>query len=237
MSFMKKNITALVTSASLLVGMETILDSIEIYMQENKREDVKIYRILKDDNFIVLHSEFKEDGVIKVGFDILSIKDKKITKSWKNITLKAPNNPSGHTQIDGVIEIDTKQDIQKNKKIVKDFINDILIQQKDNLDTYIDKNTYIQHNSDIKDGLEGLMEALQYMQKNHIKLKYSHNILLLGEGNFVLAVSQGELGAIDSNGKAPEVIFYDLFRLQNGKLVEHWDIITPFIQPLSFFEK
>jgi len=41
---------------------------------------------------------------------------------------------------------------------------------------------------------------------------------VLGEGNFVLTVSEGEWG-----GK-PQV-FYDLFRAQNGKMVEHWDVI------------
>ena len=35
---------------------------------------------------------------------------------------------------------------------------------------------------------------------------------------FVLTVSEGEW-----NGK--EQVFYDLFRFENGKAVEHWDII------------
>jgi predicted SnoaL-like aldol condensation-catalyzing enzyme len=41
---------------------------------------------------------------------------------------------------------------------------------------------------------------------------------VLGEGNFVLTVSEGQW-----NGK-PQV-FYDLFRVANGKVVEHWDVI------------
>ena len=39
---------------------------------------------------------------------------------------------------------------------------------------------------------------------------------ILGEGNFVLTVSEGEFG-----GK--HVAFYDLYRVQNGKIAEHWD--------------
>jgi predicted SnoaL-like aldol condensation-catalyzing enzyme len=41
---------------------------------------------------------------------------------------------------------------------------------------------------------------------------------ILGEGNFVLAQSEGKW-----NGKTQA--FYDLFPIENGKIVEHWDII------------
>ncbi|WP_205928520.1 nuclear transport factor 2 family protein [Rhizobium leguminosarum] len=41
---------------------------------------------------------------------------------------------------------------------------------------------------------------------------------VLGEGNFVLTVSEGTVGG------APTA-FYDLFRVENGKIAEHWDVI------------
>jgi len=47
---------------------------------------------------------------------------------------------------------------------------------------------------------------------------YEKNHIVLGEGNFVLAVSEGQFGGEHTS-------FYDLFRLENGKIVEHWDII------------
>ena len=39
---------------------------------------------------------------------------------------------------------------------------------------------------------------------------------VLGEGNFVLVVSEGAFA-----GKPTS--FYDLFRVQNAKIAEHWD--------------
>ena len=50
--------------------------------------------------------------------------------------------------------------------------------------------------------------------------KYKKIHKVLGEGNFVLTVSEGEW-----SGKAQ--VFYDLFRMKNGKIVEHWDVIQP----------
>ena len=47
-------------------------------------------------------------------------------------------------------------------------------------------------------------------------MKYSTVHKVLGEGNFVLVVSEGAF-----TGKPTS--FYDLFRVQNGKTAEHWD--------------
>jgi predicted SnoaL-like aldol condensation-catalyzing enzyme len=49
--------------------------------------------------------------------------------------------------------------------------------------------------------------------------KYTKVHKVLGEGNFVLTVSEGEW-----NGSKKHV-FYDLFRMKGGKIVEHWDVI------------
>jgi len=49
-------------------------------------------------------------------------------------------------------------------------------------------------------------------------MKYDQIHKVLGEGNFVLVVSEGHLGGKHSS-------FYDLFRVENGKIAEHWDTI------------
>ena len=41
---------------------------------------------------------------------------------------------------------------------------------------------------------------------------------VLGQGNFVLVVSKGDFGGVHKS-------FYDLFRVENGKIAEHWDVI------------
>jgi predicted SnoaL-like aldol condensation-catalyzing enzyme len=52
-------------------------------------------------------------------------------------------------------------------------------------------------------------------------LKYDKIHKLLGEGNFVLAVSEGRYGS--SGGK--HTCLYDLFRVEGGKIAEHWDTV------------
>lgn len=49
-------------------------------------------------------------------------------------------------------------------------------------------------------------------------MKYHTTHKVIGEGNFVLVLSEGQFA-----GK--HVAFYDLYRVENGKIVEHWDVI------------
>lgn len=50
---------------------------------------------------------------------------------------------------------------------------------------------------------------------------YDQTHKILGEGNFVLAMSEGQFGPAPGE----HVAYYDLFRLADGKIVEHWDVI------------
>jgi predicted SnoaL-like aldol condensation-catalyzing enzyme len=63
-----------------------------------------------------------------------------------------------------------------------------------------------------------LGKALNEWAKQGITMKYDVIHHVFGEGNFVLVVSEGHLG-----GKLNS--FYDLFRMENGKIAEHWDTI------------
>jgi predicted SnoaL-like aldol condensation-catalyzing enzyme len=56
-------------------------------------------------------------------------------------------------------------------------------------------------------------------QQNHIgsnSIQYGKLYKLLAEGNFVLSACEGLHDGIDT-------LFYDLYRLVEGKIVEHWD--------------
>lgn len=52
-------------------------------------------------------------------------------------------------------------------------------------------------------------------------MRYHKIHKVLGSGDFVLVVSEGVFGKEDSHTKAPKVAFYDLFRVENGKIAEH----------------
>jgi predicted SnoaL-like aldol condensation-catalyzing enzyme len=180
---------------------------------------VNTVRVFKDGDFVFAHTDYNFFGP-KIGFDIFRFEDGKIVEHWDNLQQTPPEpNPSGRTMIDGPT---TAIDLGKtgaNKQLVAAFVDDILVNGRmDRLAGYFNGDDYRQHNPQIADGMSGLGAALRAMAKAGITMKYDKVHTVLGEGNFVLVVSEGQFG-----GKATS--FHDLFRVDNGKIVEHWDTI------------
>lgn len=185
-----------------------------------KSAKVNTVRAFEDGDFVFTHTDYNFFGP-KIGFDIFRFENGLIVEHWDNLQETAKPNPSGHTMIDGAAVSTDLNKTEENKKLVKQFVEDILVNGKmDKLAGYFNGDNYIQHNPLIPDQLSGLGKALGEWAKQGITMKYSkiHNVL--GEGNFVLVVSEGYLAGKHNS-------FYDLFRVENGKIAEHWDTIEP----------
>jgi predicted SnoaL-like aldol condensation-catalyzing enzyme len=177
---------------------------------------VNTVRVLQDGPFVFAHTDYNFFGP-KIGFDIFRFEDGKVVEHWDNLQEKAAPNPSGHTMLDGATAVTDLDKTEANKTLVRSFVDDILVNGKlEKLAGYYDGDNYVQHNPHIGDGLSGLGKALGDMAKAGITMKYSTIHKVLGEGNFVLVVSEGVFA-----GKPTS--FYDLFRVQSGRIAEHWD--------------
>lgn len=180
----------------------------------------KVIRTIQDGEYVALHTEYDFFGP-KAGFDIFRFEDGLIVEHWDNLQDVAKPNPSGRTQFDGATEITDVNKTDENKAIVSDFVQTILMKgDMSQISKFIgDKDSdYIQHNVSVADGLSGLGVALKQLAEAGMPMVYSKNHLIIGEGNFVLSVSEGQF-------MNQHVAFYDLFRVDNGKIVEHWDTI------------
>lgn len=179
---------------------------------------VNIVRAFEDGNFVVAQTEYNFFGP-KAGFDIFRFEDGKIVEHWDNLQEIAEANPSGHTMFDGTTEINDLDKTEANKELVNNFVQDVLMGKNLNkFKEYFNGDNYIQHNPSIADGLSGLGNALEAMAKNGIEMKYDTIHMTLGQGNFVLVVSEGSFGGNHTS-------YYDLFRVENGKIAEHWDVM------------
>ncbi len=179
---------------------------------------VNTVRVFQDGDYTFSHTDYNFFGP-KTGFDIFRWEKGQIVEHWDNLQETARPNPSGHTMTDGTTEVKDLDKTAENKKLVNAFVEDILVNGRmDRLAGYFDGDHYIQHNPLIPDQLSGLGKALGEWAKQGITMKYDKIHMVLGEGNFVLVVSEGHLA-----GK--HHAFYDLFRVENGKIAEHWDTI------------
>lgn len=180
---------------------------------------VNTVRVFQDGDFVFTHTDYDFFGP-KTGFDIFRFEGGRIVEHWDNLqpTPKAAN-PSGRTTIDGPVQATDLGATEANKKLVAAFVDDILVAGRMQLLAgYFEGDRYLQHNPQIADGLTGLSRALDAMAKAGVTMKYDRVHKVLGEGDFVLVVSEGQLGGTPTS-------FYDLFRVQDGKIAEHWDTV------------
>ena len=154
-----------------------------------------------------------------IGFEVFHFEHDQAVEHWDNIQLRQGPNASGHSMVDGPTDVTDLSLTEPNREIVRSFVEEILINRRfDKLEHYIEPGCFIQHNSRIADGLSALHSALNMTTNPVINIQYDRTHRLLADGNFVLSVSEGLLEGVHS-------AFYDLFRVDKGKLVEHWDTI------------
>lgn len=191
------------------------------YMNSTGAFEADYVRVIADDDIVAVHASYLGFGPkATIGFDVFRVEDGLIVEHWDNLLQEQPLNPSGRSQIDGATEITDLEKTEDNKAKVEEFITKSLIEKADiNVTDFINPNKYFQHNPSVGDGLDAFGAAMAEMAKNNSAMTYSKLHKVIGEGNFVLTMSEGTLG---SDPKS----FYDLFRLEDGLIVEHWDVIA-----------
>jgi len=114
-----------------------------------------------------------------------------------------------------------QSDEARNKEIVIAFY-DAAINDKDfeAASAYLG-DVYIQHNPLAQDGPEGLKAFLEYAKANMASFKIEFK-RVLADGNFVMVHGHARANP-DDRGSA----VMDIFRLEDGKVVEHWDVMQP----------
>ena len=110
----------------------------------------------------------------------------------------------------------------KNKEVVVAFYNMIFQDHKvrEAVDKYVG-DRYIQHNPLVPDGTKVLIEFMEpYFAKNPT-----------ARSEIKRAVAEGDLVFLHVNAKSSEtdrgMAVVDIFRVENGKVVEHWDVVQP----------
>lgn len=202
-------------------GNEALKGMITMLAQSGKFK-ADFVRVIADDDLVAFHGRYEGFGAKPmIAFDVFRLENGKIVEHWDNLIEEAAPNPSGHTQIDGATEITDLDKTKANKAKVQEFVTKALITHEEiNFADYINPASYVQHNSMVADGLEGFGAFMGELAAKGISMTYTEVHKVIGEGNFVLTMSDGVFG------DQPQA-FYDLFRLEDGLIVEHWDVISP----------
>lgn len=201
-------------------GREAFLGSVAYLASAPVKTTVKVIREFEDGDKVILHSVYNFAGSgEQVAFDIFRIEDGLIAEHWDNLANISNPNPSGRTQIDGVTCILDNANTAKTREIVKNFLHDVMQNKApEKTLSYFNGDFYLQHNSGIADGVSGLGAALKSLADAGIQMIYDKVHMVLACGDYALGVSEGSFGGQPTT-------YYDLWRVENGKIVEHWDVM------------
>jgi predicted SnoaL-like aldol condensation-catalyzing enzyme len=196
-------------------GLLGLLSKIE--KKEIPAPVIKNVRIFEDGDFVVLHHDVLWPNR-KVMIEIFRFNNGIAAEHWSGIMDHPEKTVNGHSMVDGATAITGKELTHQNKALARSFVETVLIKgQFDRILEFYHPDI-IQHNPYIDNTVQGLVKGIQELQKQGIAIQIGKIHQVLGEGNFVLVLSEGKFA-----GKP--TAFFDLFRIEKGLVVEHWDVL------------
>jgi predicted SnoaL-like aldol condensation-catalyzing enzyme len=208
-------------STGVADGSEGFIAFFEPFLERNPKRDVRVVRALQDEThvFVHVHQNLNDGESRWVTTDFFDSDEAgRIIEHWDVIEADKGVNPSGRTKTDGPVGITDLDRTEANKVLVKDFIETCLIgRQIDRMTDFINPDRYLQHNSEVGDGLDPFLEEFAV---EGCPLSYQECFLLVGEGNFVATLNR-------ARWETQDLCQVDIFRVEDGKIVEHWDNSEP----------
>ena len=175
---------------------------------------MKIVRTIEDGNLVFVHvHQYLNGGEAQwVTTDTFRADENgRIVEHWDVIDYyRAPENGQ-LDQIFGDFEVTDLDKTVENKKTVRRFLTEIF--QNGELDQWNDyvAEDLIQHNHEIGQGSQAYKD---YVAEHGVAFDFVFQ--LLGQGNYVVSYGQTQIDGV-------AYAQYDIFRLENGLIVEHWD--------------
>ncbi len=174
-------------------------------------------RVIADRDLVVAHGRYEGLGAEPiVAFDVWSVDHGKIVEHWDAHQAWAAETVSGHTMLDGPTEITSPSSTAASRQLVEGFADLIMMgRDRTQIGRFFEGDRFVQHNPQIADGVSGLGQAIQTGVWEAVVDKV-HRII--AEGEFVFTQGEGLLRGVPT-------AFYDLFRVENDRLAEHWDVV------------
>lgn len=180
----------------------------------------EILRCFADGDLVFLHE--RVTGLLPVPlvfFDIYRMDEGKIVEHWDTFSVAAAPSPSGHTAFDGPTEVEDVELTDANRALVLRFVNHVFIAGLLDTMSHFVSDDVVQH-TEWADGIDAWVDHINRAQWFTGSIRYRAVRRIVAEGNFVVTGSEGTIGG------APHV-FNDMWRVENGKIVEHWAVMSP----------
>ena len=177
------------------------------FLERNPKRDIRVVRAVEDGRYVFLHVyQNLNDGEAEwVTADLFDTDDDdRLVEHWDVIQEHGDTTTWGRTTVDGPTEVEDLEQTEVNKRIVRGFVDDVLLGARvDKATDYISNERFLQEVMTYG----AATGATEYAKVHH----------LIGQGNFVVLYSHTRVAGEDH-------AFFDIFCLADGKIVEHWSV-------------
>ncbi|MEL6538481.1 MAG: ester cyclase [Bacteroidota bacterium] len=95
-------------------------------------------------------------------------------------------------------------------------------------------DNYVQHNRSLSEGIAGVVESIEGLTKRFPE--YSYNVKnIYVDGDYVIFHSHVTMKKKDRGNEKKGLIIKDIWRVENGQIVEHWDALQPLDMSMRLF--
>ena len=113
-----------------------------------------------------------------------------------------------------------------NKKLVFDFWREVFQAHNMELAPKYMAEDYIQHNPLVATGRKPFTDFFGRLEKQPVKPEIDNLVNLIAEGDYVVLAFKREMPDPKNPGKTYTTTWFDMLRIENGKIAEHWDFGT-----------
>ena len=123
----------------------------------------------------------------------------------------------------------------KNAQLVVDFVQNLM--NNHDFDYITDKfgnGPYTQHNRSMVDGVNGVVDYVSKFAKRFPDFTYDVKHIY-ADGDYVTLHSHSTSNKKDRGNPNKGFNIIDIWKVENGQLVEHWDAIQPINGSMRFY--
>mmetsp|Transcript_15490 Transcript_15490/g.36991 ORF Transcript_15490/g.36991 Transcript_15490/m.36991 type:complete len:265 (+) Transcript_15490:1-795(+) len=191
---------------------------------------VNIVRAFEDGDYVFGHTEY-DFSTRRIGFEVFRFEGEFTVEHWDNIQPRQGPNAAGHSMVDGPTEAGDPGLTEGSRALAREFIESVRIGgNTQRLDEFVSADAYTEHHPHatadgigaLRDSIEGAAAGTIDPESGPVIYEKVHRVLACG--CFALTVTEGTRGGKTS-------AFYDLFRVEGKRIVEHWDTIEAVAPP------
>ncbi len=216
-------------------GPEGLISYVKMLKSQSPAPVLTVKHVLADGDLVAAHWHSSttpdNESTGQAGFDLFRLDNSTIVEHWDVIQNVSAKTASGNSMFSDLYKYAngsqniTEEQEEANKRLVINAIDGLFNgRQLGLLDQFWVGKDFIQHNPGIANGTEAIKAGYNTINPEGSFRKLHHAV---ADGDLVFTHTQRLPPGADENNEFAGIALGDIFRVVDGKIVEHWDVRQP----------